>query len=121
MSSNEDLRESVRTLRWKPYEDLKKQLDNVINDYKYIRSFIREGEMLDLDTGAITERGYANIALLGGDIDEQSAKVSAAKAAIKKLDDEFKRGTINLETYNSEIDNNIKLIQDATSAIYDDQ
>ena len=43
------------------------------------------------------------------------------RSTFHKLDDEFKRGTINLETYNSEIDNNIKLIQDATSAIYDDQ
>jgi chromosome segregation ATPase len=120
-SSNEDIAKSLRTLRWKPYEELKRNLDNVIADYKHLQGFIRQDDMYNRDTGEFTDRGWANIALIGGDIDEQSAKAAAAKTAIQKLNDEYANGTINLETYNEEIDNNIKLIQDATAAIFDDQ
>ena len=119
-ATNEDLKASVRSLRWKPFEDLKKQINDIISDYNHLRSFIREDEMYDKQ-GQYTERGYANIALIGGDIDEQTEMVAAAEAAIQKLDEEYKNGTINLETYNEELDTQINLIQSATEAIYEDQ
>ena len=120
VSANEDLKESIRTLRWKPFEDLKRQIENSVSDITHLKSLIRDEEMLDKD-GQFTDRGYANIALISSDMNEQVKQITMGKAALKKLDQEYKNGTINLEKYNEEVDAQIDLIQNASSAFYEDQ
>lgn len=120
LSANEDLVKSIRGLRWKGYEDLQRQLNNAREDFQHIRDLIRDGEILD-DDGQLTERGFASIALIGEDMLIAEKNISNAKAALQKLDEEYKNGVINLETYNSEVDEQIGLIQDNAKAIQDDQ
>ena len=120
LSANEDLKKSMRDLRWKGYNELHKQLDTIKSDFDHIQSFIRDGEILD-DDGALTDRGFAKITLIGEDMLIAEKNIANAKVALDKLDEELKNGVINLETYNEEVDQQIDLIQDNASALQDYQ
>ena len=120
LSANEDLKDSIRSLRWKPYEELNKELDDIVSDLQHVNSFIRDGEILD-DDGQITERGYAQIALIAEQMDVAEKKIRNANAAMEKLGEERDNDVISTEEYNEALDEQIKIIQDASSSLYDDQ
>ena len=120
LSSNEDLRASMRNLRWKGYAELRKQLDDTISDLEHIQSLIRDGEIFD-DDGALTDRGFAKVALIGEEMLVAEKNIANARKALDKLDMEYENGVINLETYNEEVDQQIDLIQDNAKAIQDYQ
>lgn len=120
LSANEDLRDSIRNMRWKGYEELQDNLDDVKSDLEHISSFIRDGEILD-DDGQFTERGYARIAIIGEEMDLAQQKIRNAREALSKLDDEVRDGTISQEKYNEEVKAQIGIIQDSASAMFDYQ
>lgn len=119
-SANEDLKDSIRTLRWKPYTELNKELDQTKSDLEHINSFIRDGEIFD-DDAQITERGYARIALIAKEMDIAEKKDRNAREAMKKLDEELANHVINLEEYNEGMDEQVGIIQDAASILFDDK
>lgn len=118
-SANEDLKMSIRNLRWKPFKEFQETLDKIESDFNHIQNFIREGELLD-DDGQFTSRGFAQIALIGENMDVAEKKIANARAAIEKLNDELKLGTINEETFGEEFEAQMKIIQDSASSAYDD-
>ena len=120
LSANEDLKDSIRTLRWKPYTELQDKLDNINSDLEHIQSFIRDGELLD-DDGAFTNRGFAQIALIGEQMDIAEQKITNARKAMDKLNKEVESGTISQEKYNEELEAQIDVIQDAASSLFDYQ
>lgn len=117
-SANEDLKMSIRNLRWKPFKEFQETLDKIESDFNHIQSFIREGELLD-DDGQFTARGFAQIALVGENMDVAEKKIANARAAIEKLNDELAVGTINEETFGEEFEQQMKIIQDSASSAYD--
>lgn len=117
-SANEDLKMSIRNLRWKPFREFQEMLDKISSDFNHIQSFIREGELLD-DDGQFTARGFAQIALVGENMDVAEKKIANARAAIEKLNDELAVGTINEETFGEEFEQQMKIIQDSASEAYD--
>lgn len=117
-SANEDLKMSIRNLRWKPFKEFQETLDKISSDFNHIQSFIREGELLD-DDGQFTARGFAQIALVGENMDVAEKKIANARAAIEKLNDELAVGTINEETFGEEFEQQMKIIQDSASEAYD--
>ena len=117
-SANEDLKMSIRNLRWKPFKEFQETLDKIESDFNHIQSFIREGELLDED-GQFTARGFTQIALIGENMDVAEKKIANARAAIEKLNDELAVGTINEETFGEEFEQQMKIIQDSASEAYD--
>ena len=117
-SANEDLKMSIRNLRWKPFKEFQETLDKIESDFNHIQSFIREGELLDED-GQFTARGFTQIALIGENMDVAEKKIANARAAIEKLNDELEVGTINEETFGEEFEQQMKIIQDSASEAYD--
>ena len=120
LSTNEDLKESIRTLRWKGYNEFQKQLDSINSDLEHIQGFIRDGDIMDNDA-QFTDLGFAQIALIGEQMDTAEKKIRNAQGAIAKLDEEYQKNTINLEKYNEELDAQIDIIQDASGAMFDYQ
>lgn len=118
-SANEDLKMSIRNLRWEEYKKFQETLEKISSDFDHIQSFIREGEVLD-DDGQFTERGFAQIALIGEDMDVATKKIAGARGAIEKLNEELELGTINEETFGQEFEEQMKIIQGAASEAYDD-
>lgn len=118
-SSNEDLKMSIRNLRWEEYKKFQETLENITGDLSHIQSFIRDGEILDND-GQFTARGFAQIALIGENMDNAEKKIANARGAIEKLNEELANGTINEETFGEEFEQQMKIIQDAASEAYDD-
>lgn len=120
LSANEDLKESIRTLRWKGYNEFQEQLDTINSDLEHLQGFIRDGDIMD-DDAQFTDLGFAQIALIGEQMDTAEKKIRNAQVAISKLDDEYQKHTINLEKYNEELDAQIDIIQDASGAMFDYQ
>lgn len=118
-STYEDLKMSIRNLRWKEYKKFQETLDKISSDFSHIQSFIREGEILDND-GQFTARGFAQVALIGEDMDVATKKIANARVAIEKLNDELANGTINEETFGQEFEEQMKIIQNSASKAYDD-
>ena len=120
LSANEDLKDSIRTLRWKGYNEFQKQLDTINSDFEHLQGFIRDGDVLDNDA-QFTDLGFAQIALIGEQMDTAEKKIRNAQGAISKLDEEYQNHIISLEKYNEELDAQIDIIQDASGAIFDYQ
>ena len=120
LSTNEDLKESIRTLRWKGYNEFQEKLNTINSDLEHLQGFIRDGDIMD-DDAQFTDLGFAQIALIGEQMDTAEKKIRNAQGAIAKLDDEYQKHTISLEKYNEELDAQIDIIQDASGAMFDYQ
>lgn len=118
LESNEKLKESIRTLRWKPFEELQDQLDQAIADYDHLRNLISDAEMFDDEDGIyMTERGYAELSLLAQQIGVTQGKIADYRKALDKLQDEYKSGNISLETFNETSRDYIGIIQQSVQAV----
>ena len=120
LSTNEDLKESIRTLRWKGYNDFQEKLNTIKSDLEHLQGFIRDGDILD-DDAQFTDLGFAQIALIGEQMDAAEQKIRNAQGAITKLKEEYDNGVISLEKYNEELDAQIDIIQDASGSMFDYQ
>lgn len=118
LSTQEDLKKSIRELNWKPYEDWKKTMDNVSSDFEHIQSFIREEEMYT-KIGEITERGWANVAIIGEQMVLAQKRLASATAEYKKLNEEVNNGTISQEEYDEAINQVYEDMQSQSSKLFD--
>lgn len=118
LESNEKLKESIRTLRWKPFEELQKQLDQAIDDYDHLRNLISDAEMFDDQDGIyMTDRGYAELSLIAQQIGTTQGKIADYRKALDKLQAEYKSGNISLETFNDTSREYIGIIQSSVQAV----
>ena len=117
-SANEDLIDSFRAFKWQEYKKFQETLTKISSDFDHIQGFIREGELLD-DDGQFTARGFAQMALIGEQMDVAEKKIANARAAIEKLDEELALGVISEEEYGSEFEEQMGIIQNAASDAYD--
>lgn len=120
LSTQEDLKESLRTLNWKPYEKWKTSLDKITDEFQHLQSFIREEEMYT-KTGEITARGWANVAIIAEDMNIAESRITEARKALKKLGEEFNFGTISAEKYEEETTNVYEEIQKQAERLFDAQ
>ena len=120
LSTQEDLKESLRTLNWKPYEKWKTSMDKTTNELQHLQSFIREEEMYT-KSGEITSRGWANVAIIAEDMNIAESRITEAKEALKKLGEEFNFGTISAEKYEEETTNVYEEIQKQAERLFDAQ
>lgn len=118
LESNEKLKESIRTLRWKPFEELQKQIDEASGDYGHLRDLITDSEKFDDKDGIyMTARGYADLSLLAQQIGITQGKIADYRKALDKLQEEYKSGNISLETFNETSRDYIDTIQSSVTAV----
>lgn len=95
---NEQLKDSIRELRWKPFNDLQDNITETIEEMDHLRSLMDEEQFLD-DNANLTGRGYANIALIGNGMQLASQQVADYREALNKLEEERQKGIITEEEY----------------------
>lgn len=116
IESNEELKKSIRELRWKPFKDLQEELTNVIEDYDHLRSLIKDAQMFDEDDGILmTSRGYAALAMLAQQLNTAKKQIADYREALNKLDKEYKNGNISLEEYNEQSREYVKVVQQSVT------
>lgn len=118
LSSNEDLKQSIRTLRWKPYEELREKIKQIGSDLDHLQGFIRDDELMD-EFGQFTDRGYAQMAIYAEQMDLAERNIRDAEVAMQILNAELSRGQINQEQFNEGIKEQTDIIQDASESLYD--
>lgn len=118
MNSNENLKKSIETLRWKKFEDLHTVLQNAGTDYDHLRSLIRQGELFDTDDGTeITDRGLANISLLADQLSNAKREIRNYQDGLVALQKEYNAGNISLDEYNTKSREYIGIIQQQVSNV----
>ena len=118
LETNEDLKEAIVELRWKAFEELERRLDNAISDYEHLQSLMKETQFFDADYGIhLTDRGFANIALISKMIDTERQQISDYREALQKLESDYKSGNITLTKYNDTSREYIEIIQQSASAV----
>lgn len=117
LESNEELKASIRELRWKPFHDLQEELNQTVEDFDHLRSLIKDRQMFDEDDGTqITARGYANLAMIAQQMVVARRQMADYREALNKLNEDYKNNNISLETYNEESREYVKIIQNAATA-----
>lgn len=113
MITNEQLKDSIREMRWKPFEDLQKQLSNNIADFDHLRGLFNEEEFFDDDGEGwdLTKEGKANIALLGAQMMTTREQIADYRYALEKLDEELDNHVISQEEYDEQSRNMVETIQ----------
>ena len=118
LESNEDLKQSIRALRWKPFEEFEKIVEEAIGDYDHLRELITDNEKFDDEDGIfMTARGYADLALLANQIAATQNKIADYRKALDKLQEEYKNGNISLETFNETSREYIDTVQQSVTAV----
>ena len=112
-SNNEDLKKSIRELRWKPFNDFDTILQQDQADANHLMDLIEDAEMFDeLGEGwHFTDKGLANIALLSDAMASSTSRMEAHRAALDKLDEEYANGNITLDEYNQYTREHTEIIQ----------
>lgn len=111
--SNEDLKKSIRTLRWKKFTDLQKILTDTISDFDHLKGLFNQEEFFDDDGEGwgITDQGYANIALIGAEYSTAINQIADYRKALEKLDEEVENHVISEEEYNETSREYVETIQ----------
>ena len=118
LQSNEELKQSIRELRWKPFKELQKQLVEVNEDFEHLRGLITDAQMFDEGKGTtITAKGYANLAMLAEQMFIARRQIADYREALNKLQKEYKNNNISLEKFNEESREYIKTIQSSVEAV----
>lgn len=117
LTSNEQLKDSIREVRWKPFVQLHEQYEILTEDLEHIRGLMKDAEWFDESGTNITDKGYTNIALLSREIYTAEKEIANYRVALSKLDTEYKNGNISLEEYNETSREYTKTIQDEVNGV----
>lgn len=118
IESNEELKKSIRDLRWKPFKDLQEQLVNTLEDFDHLRGLIKDDQMFDdIDGTQMTSRGFAALSLMAQQMSTAKKQIADYREALNKLDKEYKNGNVSLETYNEQSAEYLKTIHSSVDAV----
>lgn len=119
LESNENLKKSIRELRWKPFVELEKRLDEAISDYEHLRGLFKEAQFFDEFGEGInlTNKGLANLALLASELFTAKRQLSDYRRALDKLQQELKSGNITQDEFNEYSREYISTIQSGVNDI----
>ena len=117
VNANEELKQSIRNLRWEPYKNLQNDIKNVVSDMQHLADLIDDAEVFDIeDQVIITDRGLTKLALYGIQLQENTQYIANERAALEKLQEEYEKGTISKQQYTEESQEHIKSVQDMVKA-----
>ena len=113
---NEDLKNSIYSLRIKNLEDAIKGYDDLETELKGFRDLLNDDAFLD-KKGGITDEGLAQITLLSQSIGNAKQKISDLTTGLQKVKELYDNGVISLEEYNEKSAEYRKELQSSTSDV----
>lgn len=116
MKDNEDLKNSIYSLRIKNLEDAIKGYDDLETELKGFRDLLNDDAFLDKN-GGITDEGLAQITLLSQSIGNAKQKISDLTTGLQKVKELYDNGVISLKEYNEKSAEYRKELQSSTSDV----
>lgn len=116
MKDNEDLKNSIYSLRIKNLEDTIQGYDDLETELKGFRDLLNDDAFLDKN-GGITDEGLAQITLLSQSIGNAKQKISDLTTGLQKVKELYDNGVISLKEYNEKSAEYRKELQSSTSDI----
>ena len=116
LKDNEDLKNSIYSLRIKNLEDAVQAYDDLETELKGFRDLLDEDAFLDKN-GGITDDGLAQITLLSQSIGNTKQKISDLTTGLQKVKELYDNGVISLKEYNDKSAEYRKEIQSSTSDV----
>ena len=116
MKDNEDLKNSIYSLRIKNLEDAIKGYDDLETELKGFRDLLNDDAFLDKN-GGITDEGLAQITLLSQSIGNAKQKISDLTTGLQKVKELYDNGVISLKEYNDKSAEYRKELQSSTSDV----
>ena len=116
LKDNEELKNSIYSLRIKNLEDAIKGYDDLETELKGFRDLLNDDAFLD-KKGGITDEGLAQITLLSQSIGNAKQKISDLTTGLQKVKELYDNGVISLEEYNEKSAEYRKELQSSTSDV----
>ena len=116
-SDTEALKNEIMELRWKPFEDYQDKLSSVINEYQTAQKLLGDSDSFYNDDGTFTDNGLTNILLTQEQIDTTKDKIANYRAALDKLDEQYKNGCYSKEEYRQKSEELLKSLQQESSTL----
>lgn len=116
IKDNEDLKDSIYSLRIKNLEDAIKAYDNLEDELSNFRDLLNDDAFVDKQ-GGITDEGLAQIALLSQSLGNAKQKISDYTTGLQKIKELYENGVISLDEYNEKSKEYRDGIQDATKDV----
>lgn len=113
---NEDLKDSIYSLRIKPLEDAIQKYADLEDELSNFRDLLNDDAFLDKQ-GGITDEGLAQIALLSQSLGNAKQKISDYTTGLQKIKELYENGVISLDEYNDKTKEYRDGIQDATKDV----
>lgn len=116
LKDNEDLKNSIYSLRIKNLEDAIQSYDDLETELKGFRDLLNDDAFLD-KKGGITDEGLAQITLLSQSIGNAKQKISDLTTGLQKVKELYDNGVISLKEYNEKSAEYRKELQSSTSDV----
>lgn len=116
LKDNEDLKNSIYSLRIKNLEDAIQGYDDLETELKGFRDLLNDDAFLD-KKGGITDEGLAQITLLSQSIGNAKQKISDLTTGLQKVKELYDNGVISLKEYNDKSAEYRKELQSSTSDV----
>jgi chromosome segregation ATPase len=116
LKDNEDLKNSIYSLRIKNLEDAIQGYDDLETELKGFRNLLNDDAFLD-KKGGITDEGLAQITLLSQSIGNAKQKISDLTTGLQKVKELYDNGVISLKEYNEKSAEYRKELQSSTSDV----
>lgn len=116
LKDNEDLKNSIYSLRIKNLEDAIQGYDDLETELKGFRDLLNDDAFLD-KKGGITDEGLAQITLLSQSIGNAKQKISDLTTGLQKVKELYDNGVISLKEYNEKSAEYRKELQSSTSDV----
>lgn len=118
LEANEKLKESIVTLRWKPFNELQNLIKEAVADYDHLRSLFKDKQLFDEEDGIfMTNKGYASLALLGAQLEATKQQIADYRKALDKVQEDYDNGNITLDKYNETSREYIEIIQNSVKSV----
>lgn len=118
LEANEKLKESIVTLRWKPFNELQNLIKEAVADYDHLRSLFKDKQLFDEEDGIfMTNKGYASLALLGAQLEATKQQIADYRKALDKVQEDYDNGNITLDKYNETSREYIEIIQNSVKRV----
>lgn len=118
-TENEQVKNTMMELRWKPFDEAQEKLSNVISEYQTIQKLLGDTESFYNDDGSFTQNGLTNLLLIQESIDATKDKIANYRTALDKLDKQYKNGCYSQEEYTEKSQELLKELQQESEALSD--
>ena len=102
-ADNEELKNSMMELRWKPFDDAQEKLSNLVSEYDSLRDLMDSDTFISESDGSFTENGLTNLLLLQESIDATKTKMANYRKQIDNLNEQYANGNWSQEEYNEKL------------------